>query len=172
MSFETRDNVTAAEYMAMIEGKTAALVKACCEIGAIVAGADDARIEALGEFGRGVGLSFQLQDDVLGIWGDPAQTGKKDSDLAHRKKTLPVLFAAEHDARVRELYFAKGAKLSEDEINQLKHMIEHAGGRAHAEQAAEAAYANSMESWEAADVTNKAGQALRELAQSLLGRNA
>jgi geranylgeranyl diphosphate synthase, type I len=172
MSFETRADVTAAEYMAMIEGKTAALVKACCEIGAIVAGADEARIEALGEFGRGVGLSFQLQDDVLGIWGDPAKTGKQDSDLAHGKKTLPVLFAAEHDARVRELYFAKYAKLHEDEINQLKQLIEAAGGRAHTEQAAEAAYANSMESWESADLSNKAGQALRELAQSLLGRSS
>jgi geranylgeranyl diphosphate synthase type I len=172
LSFETRDDVTAAEYMAMIEGKTAALVKACCEIGAIVAGADEARIEALGEFGRGVGLSFQLQDDVLGIWGDPAQTGKQDSDLAHRKKTLPVLFAAEQDARVRDLYFAKAAKLGDDEINQLKHMIETAGGRAHTEQAAAAAYANSMESWEAADLSNTAGRTLRELAQSLLGRNS
>ena len=173
MSFETRADVTAAEYMAMIEGKTAALIKACCQIGAIVAGADDARIEVLGEFGRGVGLSFQLQDDVLGIWGDPAKTGKQDSDLAHGKKTLPVLFAAEHDARVREMYFAtKNTKLNEDEINQLKQMIEAAGGRAHTEQAAEAAYANAMESWESATLSNKAGQALRELGQGLLGRSA
>ena len=176
MSFETRNEVngvTTAEYMAMIEGKTAALVKACCQIGAIVAGADEARIEALGEFGRGVGLSFQLQDDVLGIWGDPAKTGKQDSDLAHGKKTLPVLFAAEQDARVRELYFAtKQAKLHEDEINQLRQLIEVAGGRTHTEQAAQAAYANAMESWEFANLSNKAGQALRELGQSLLGRSS
>ena len=176
MSFETRNEVngvTTAEYMAMIEGKTAALVKACCQIGAIVAGADEARIESLGEFGRGVGLSFQLQDDVLGIWGDPAKTGKQDSDLAHGKKTLPVLFAAEHDARVRELYFAtKQAKLREDEIKRLKQLIEVAGGRAHTEQAAQAGYANAMESWESANLSNKAGQALRELGQSLLGRSS
>ena len=176
LSFETRDDVTTAEYMAMIEGKTAALVKACCQIGAIVAGADEARIEALGEFGHGLGLSFQLQDDVLGIWGDPAKTGKQGSDLAHGKKTLPVLFAAEHDARVRSMYFAaQRESLHDDEINQLKTMIEAAGGRAHTEQAAEAAYASALEFWEGAgmsDAHNNAGLALRELAQSLLGRSA
>ena len=176
LSFETRNDVTAAEYMAMIEGKTAALVKACCQIGAIVAGADEARIEALGEFGHGLGLSFQLQDDVLGIWGDPAQTGKQDSDLAHGKKTLPVLFAAEHDAQVRQMYFAaKRKSLHNDEINQLKAMIEATGGRVHTEQAAEAAYASALEFWEGAGISetqNHAGMALRELAQSLLGRSS
>ena len=173
MGFEQRADVTAADYMAMIAGKTAALTRACCEIGAIVAGADDARVNALGEFGRGLGLSFQLQDDVLGIWGDPAKTGKQDSDLAHGKKTLPVLHAANHDARIRERYLIrKDAVLTVADLAKLKTMIEEAGGRVHTEAAAEAAFAQSMEAWDEAQVDNVAGGVLRELAQSLLGRSA
>ncbi len=173
MGFEQRADVTAADYMAMIAGKTAALTRACCEIGAIVAGADDARVVALGEFGRGLGLSFQLQDDVLGIWGDPAKTGKQDSDLAHGKKTLPVLYAADQDVRVRERYLVRNSTvLTVADLAELKTMIEDAGGRVHTEAAAEAAFAQSMEAWDAAEVENDAGVALRDLAQSLLGRSA
>ena len=173
MGFEQREDVTAADYMAMIAGKTAALTKACCEIGAIVAGAGDAQVKALGEFGRGLGLSFQLQDDVLGIWGDPAKTGKQDSDLAHGKKTLPVLYAADQDARVRQRYLSNARPaLSEADLAELKLLIEQAGGRTHTETAAATAFAQSMEAWDDAQVNNAAGTALRDLAQSLLGRAA
>ena len=173
MGFEQRSDVTAADYLAMIAGKTAALTRACCEIGAIVAGADDARVQALGKFGRGLGLSFQLQDDVLGIWGDPAQTGKQGSDLAHGKKTLPVLYAADQDARIRARYLIhKNTATPAADLAELKTMIEEAGGRTHTEAAAEVAFAQSMESWDEAQVNNGAGIALRDLAQSLLGRSA
>ena len=171
IGFETRNDVSAADYMTMIEGKTAALIRACCEIGAVVAGADEATVKHLGEFGRCVGLSFQLQDDVLGIWGDPAVTGKKDGDLANRKKTLPVLFAADHDPHVRALYFGD-SPLSAEKIAWLKNHIEASGGRTHTEQAAERAYFEAMEGWSGAELNNSSGTALRELAHSLLGRAA
>lgn len=169
LSFEARTDVSAQEYMTMIEGKTAALTKACCEIGAIIAGAGDASVAAFGEFGRLLGLSFQLQDDVLGIWGDPSKTGKHDSDLAHGKKTLPILYAAERDPRLRARYFANTA-LTDDDLNAIKNMIEVAGGRTHAEQAAQSAYANGLEALESASDDNDARRALHALAESLLGR--
>lgn len=169
LSFESRSAVSAAEYMQMIEGKTAALTAASCEIGAIIAGASDAQIAALRDFGKWLGMSFQLQDDVLGIWGDPAQTGKHDSDLAHHKKTLPILFAAERDPRIGERYFGSDA-LSDADLSAIREMIEAAGGRAHAEQAAERAYAEAMELLDGAGGEPAPMQALRELAQSLLSR--
>ncbi len=169
LSFETRDAVTAAEYMEMIAGKTAALTRGACEIGAILGGGDAALIAALGEFGRCLGMSFQLQDDVLGIWGDPAKTGKADSDLAHRKKTLPVLFAAERDPRVHALYFT-GSAPTPEQIDELKTRIDAAGGRSHTESAAAAAYANGMEAL-ASVAPSPASQTLNALAQSLLGRS-
>lgn len=171
LSFESRSDVTASEYMRMIEGKTAALTSSACEIGALLGGADDATVQAFASFGRWLGISFQLQDDVLGIWGDPAITGKYDSDLAHGKKTLPVLYAAERDVRIRRSYLEAGA-LRGDAMQPVREMIEVAGGRAHAEQAAEEAYAHALTALDATGLDNAASRALRELAHSLLGRKS
>jgi geranylgeranyl diphosphate synthase type I len=168
LSFETRDSVTAAEYLEMIAGKTGALTRASCEIGAILGGGSAAQIAALGEFGASLGRSFQLQDDVLGIWGDPSKTGKADSDLVHRKKTLPVLYAAERDAHVRALYFSN-APLTPADITDLRTRIEVVGGRSHTEAAADTAYAKGLEAL--VDLPdNEAVGTLTALAQSLLGR--
>jgi geranylgeranyl diphosphate synthase type I len=169
LSFESRGDVTADEYMRMIEGKTAALTSAACEIGALIGGADDETVQAFAAFGRWLGVSFQLQDDVLGIWGDPAVTGKRDSDLAHGKKTLPVLYAAERDARLHERYLRAG-RLTDADVQTVREMIEAAGGKAHAERAAEDAYAGALSALASTSLDNPACRALRDLAHSLLGR--
>lgn len=169
IEFEHRADVTAADYLAMIEGKTAALIRAACEIGAIVAGADDHRAAQLGEFGRWLGIAFQVQDDVLGIWGDPALTGKQDSDLAHGKKTLPVLHAADQDQEVRQRYMRRRPS-DPVELAELRALIEARGGRAYAEQAARDAHDKSLAALNAAQLSGQAGDMLRALAESLLGR--
>ncbi|MGQ9813644.1 MAG: polyprenyl synthetase family protein [Candidatus Roseilinea sp.] len=169
IEFEQRADVTAAEYLEMIEGKTAALICAACKIGAIVAGADDARAAQLGEFGRWLGVAFQLQDDVLGIWGDPALTGKHDSDLAHGKKTLPILHAADQDQEVRERYLQR-RPTDPAELAELRQLIEARGGRAYAEQAAREAHDKSLAALAAAQVSGQASLLLRTLAESLLDR--
>ena len=94
LAFEGRSDVALAECLAMAEAKTGALLGAACELGALAAGADRETARCLREFGRQLGLAFQLVDDVLGIWGDPAVTGKPvGSDLVSRKKSLPVVAA-------------------------------------------------------------------------------
>lgn len=96
MQFEERLDVTEAEYLRMVGGKTAALLSACTRIGAQVAGADAALVEGMASFGRLVGLAFQMTDDILGIWGDAARTGKAAAnDIRRRKKSLPIAFALE-----------------------------------------------------------------------------
>jgi geranylgeranyl diphosphate synthase type I len=98
LAFETRRNVTLAECLDMAGGKTGSLLAASTAIGAVLAGADGGVIAALTAFGAQVGLAFQLVDDVLGIWGDPAVTGKSiHSDLMSRKKSLPVTWAQTHE---------------------------------------------------------------------------
>ncbi len=85
MSFEGRLDVSVDEYLAMIEGKTAALLSASLELGALVGGADQATRGHLAHFGRSLGLAFQMEDDILGIWGDEAVTGKSAaSDILAR----------------------------------------------------------------------------------------
>jgi geranylgeranyl diphosphate synthase type I len=169
LSFESRSDVTTEEYLRMIEGKTAALTAAACEIGALLAGAEEAPVRALADFGRWLGIAFQLQDDVLGIWGDPALTGKQDSDLANGKKTLPVLYAAERDPRVRA-HYARGGRPDSAEVAQIRALIEAAGGKAHAERAAREAYDRALAALEAAGLDNPAGRALRALAERLVER--
>lgn len=91
--FEKRDHVSEEEYLDMIYGKTAALIAAATGVGAIVAGADAVKIRAVENIGKSLGLAFQIQDDILGIWGVPNKTGKSATDdLQTRKKTLPIIY--------------------------------------------------------------------------------
>ena len=93
LSFERRF-VTIDEYMAMIDRKTGALLRCAFELGAIVAGADDGARRALRDLAMVLGRAFQVQDDVLGIWGDGDVVGKpQGSDVRRRKKSFPVASA-------------------------------------------------------------------------------
>ncbi|KOV64265.1 polyprenyl diphosphate synthase [Streptomyces sp. MMG1121] len=88
------ERVTPEEYRAMVEGKTGALLGCAVALGAALGGASEATVTALEQAGRQLGIAFQLVDDVLGIWGDPAVTGKPaGGDLRERKMTFPVLVA-------------------------------------------------------------------------------
>ena len=169
MGFETRADVSADNYIEMISGKTGALVAACCEIGALLGGGGDPLVSALGDYGRGLGRAFQLQDDILGIWGDPAKTGKAGSDLEHRKKTLPVLFAAERDPRVRAAVFGS-APPGDAGVARLRAQIERVGAREHTANAAAAAYGAGMEALESVPPC-EAVTHLGDLARSLLERD-
>jgi geranylgeranyl diphosphate synthase type II len=88
MEFETRDDVTEQEYIEMIRLKTSVLLAACAQMGAVLGGASETDSRLLYEFGEKVGLAFQLQDDLLDVYGDPAVFGKKiGGDILCNKKT-------------------------------------------------------------------------------------
>jgi geranylgeranyl diphosphate synthase type I len=94
IGFETSPWVSFAEYVRMIEGKTAALFGASCELGALAAGASAERAAAYGRVGRAYGLAFQVRDDVLGTWGATQITGKPSgADIRRRKWSFPVAWA-------------------------------------------------------------------------------
>ncbi|KQV18715.1 family 2 encapsulin nanocompartment cargo protein polyprenyl transferase [Kitasatospora sp. Root107] len=136
-AFEQRDDVTLAECLAMAEAKTGALLGSACAIGALYGGAGEQAAAALDAFGREIGLAFQLIDDLIGIWGDPAVTGKPvGADLAARKKSLPVVFALASgnpgSARLAELY-ALERPLTAVELREAAASVDQAGGRAWAQ---------------------------------------
>jgi geranylgeranyl diphosphate synthase, type I len=83
-------------YFDMIGRKTAALIAGSIEAGALLATDDDAVIRRYRAFGWDLGMAFQINDDLLGIWGQEEATGKEPTDIARHKKTLPVLYAFEH----------------------------------------------------------------------------
>ena len=94
IGFERSSSVSFAEYLRMIEGKTAALLGASCELGAFAAGCSPERARAYGSVGRVYGLAFQVRDDALGTWGLPAETGKPSgADIRRRKWSFPVAWA-------------------------------------------------------------------------------
>jgi geranylgeranyl diphosphate synthase type I len=119
-------------YFDMIGRKTAALIAASVRAGALLATDDAAVIEAYGGFGWALGMAFQLNDDLLGIWGDEQSTGKEPSDLAKHKKTLPLIYALEHGSaadrgRLRQLL--KAAELSAAEQAEARAILEASGAR-------------------------------------------
>ena len=94
LAFERRATVRVEECVAMAAGKTGALLGCSAAIGAVLAGAPVETVAALQIYGEELGLAFQLVDDLLGIWGDSAVTGKPvGSDLRARKKSLPISWA-------------------------------------------------------------------------------
>lgn len=94
MDYEQRAEVTEADYIEMIRLKTSVLLGCACKVGAIIAGADQANANALYEVGQNLGLAFQLQDDVLDVWGDEATFGKEiGGDIMNNKKTYLLINA-------------------------------------------------------------------------------
>ncbi len=99
MEFETRNDVSLDEYMHMIRLKTSVLLATALQIGAYIAGATEAEQQALYDYGIHVGLAFQIQDDVLDVYGDPATFGKTvGGDILCNKKTCMLLTARENAA--------------------------------------------------------------------------
>ncbi len=97
MGFESRTDITAADYLHMIAGKTGALIRCSVHIGAFLAAGECPASDAFARFGSYLGRAFQIRDDYLGIWGDESATGKStDNDIRRRKKSFPVVFAFEH----------------------------------------------------------------------------
>ncbi|MCI0712510.1 MAG: polyprenyl synthetase family protein [Chloroflexi bacterium] len=107
ISFEDRETVSVGEYTTMTSLKTGPLIGLAMAGGALLAGADLETVNALDITGRTLGVAFQIQDDILGIWGDPEKTGKANvDDLVQKKKSLPVLWALENvqNEQLHQLY--------------------------------------------------------------------
>jgi geranylgeranyl diphosphate synthase type I len=94
MASEHKLFLSVEECLRMVAGKTGALLGCAASIGAVLAGADDATVNALSQYGDHLGIAFQAIDDMLGVWGDSTTTGKPvGNDLRLRKKTLPISIA-------------------------------------------------------------------------------
>ena len=96
VDFEQKDEVSIAEYMKMIELKTSVLLAYALKIGGYIAGANPAQLESLYQFGLHIGLAFQIQDDILDVYGNPETFGKAiGGDICCNKKTFLLLTAFE-----------------------------------------------------------------------------
>src|SRR5690242_6778367 len=106
MDFEKQENVGMDESIRMIELKTSVLLAASLKMGAILGGSGEGNQEQLYEFGRNLGIAFQIQDDYLDAFGDPAKVGKQPGgDIMANKKTFLMIKALEtaSGSRLKEL---------------------------------------------------------------------
>ncbi len=166
LGFESRSSVSEAEYLRMVYGKTAALIEAACGLGALIHGSQ--HVSCYEDFGRELGLAFQIQDDVLGIWGKPEITGKPaGNDLRQHKKSLPVAYSLDRSEELRRLY-------SQSEVDVAAVMVEldRVNAREYAGQLAAQHHRHALSALEATSQDNTATHALRELANQLLNRDA
>ncbi len=176
VAFEKRHEVSVAQYLAMAEGKTGALMGCACALGGVLAGADAARVRGLREFGRRLGVAFQCADDVLGIWGRTSLSGKPvGADLAARKKSLPVVAAlagtGAASERLRDLYRST-SPLDEQDIEVARRLVEEAGGRDTAEQEARRQMTAAMRSLSFAQPTADTYRQLHDIAQAMTRRES
>jgi geranylgeranyl diphosphate synthase type I len=128
-------------YFDMIGRKTASLIAGAIQAAAMLATEDAAIVAAYRSFGWAVGLAFQVNDDLLGIWGDEAITGKEPSDIATRKKTLPAIYAMEHAGpedreRLGEIFAREHP--SEADVAQAHAILDRTGAREYTRERAQA----------------------------------
>jgi geranylgeranyl diphosphate synthase type I len=170
MSFEHRQQVTTDEYISMISGKSAALLAACTQIGAMIPTGDESLAGLYGDFGRNLGIAFQIRDDILGIWGDPNVTGKSAAtDILSRKKTLPVLYALSHSTALADIY--QREDFGEGDVSEAVAILDSLDTRSYAREQERYYYEQAVAAIEAAHPVEAVAQGLRLFLDKLFGRS-
>ncbi len=135
VDFESMEHVTKDEYLMMIRLKTSVLLATALQIGAYIADADEQAQEALYQFGINIGLAFQIQDDILDVWGDPKTFGKAvGGDISCNKKTFVYLEAKRRGGERRggerlEEWYSQVLEDNTEKIAAVKAIFEQLGVR-------------------------------------------
>jgi len=170
LRFEGEDGISVEDYLFMIARKTAELLSAACELGALVADAPADVRERLRAFGHHAGIAFQIQDDILGIWGDPAVTGKPvGSDLRRGKKTFPVLYALGRQPALRHIL--PNVAGSPDDLQAAMALINRSGAREAARERVLEEADRAAQALREARLSGTAADALDDLARQLAFRD-
>ncbi len=175
MDFETRNDVTEAEYMEMIRMKTSLLLGYALKIGSLLGGANQADVDHLYTFGEKMGLAYQLQDDLLDVYGDPTKFQKKlGGDIVENKKTFMLINAymladetqkAELDRWINAKDFS-----AQEKIDAVTHIYNILGINKLAQQKIEELFAESLKSLDLVTVPEEKKTELRLFANKLMGR--
>ena len=174
--FENLQDVTTEMYLDMVYKKTGVLVEAAILAGAKLATSDETIIQNYADFAQNIGLAFQIRDDVLGIWGDSAETGKSaENDLRKKKKTLPVLYTLGKVTGERkdklQTYYAQLDPLADAEIEFVRECLEWAGARQYAQSVAEDYRQKSFAALDRIGTDNQAQAELKMIAEFLINRS-
>lgn len=175
MDFEQRSDVTEQEYIEMIRLKTAVLLAAGLKIGAILGGASKEDAAYLYDFGVQIGIAFQLQDDLLDVYGDPAVFGKNiGGDILCNKKTYMLIKALEHanDTQLVQLtkWLAVDSGQPNEKIAAVTELYNEIGIKTICEDKMRDYYTRAMKSLDAVSVIGTKKQELKDLVEHLMYR--
>ncbi|MGD2252363.1 MAG: polyprenyl synthetase family protein [Anaerolineales bacterium] len=169
IAFERQESVSEAQYLDMIEGKTGSLLAAAAEIGALIAQATPKAAQAYRTCGLHLGLTFQIVDDILGIWGSAEVVGKQTGDdLRSRKKTLPVIIGLECSSTFAKLWSSKAK--NDRALARMTKALEEADCLSRTRMIAQRHTDLAIEALHSAKPGKQAGAMLEQLARQLLHR--
>lgn len=167
--FETRNDVVLSECVRMAQLKTGALLGCSTALGALFGGGRPEQIDHLRLYGEDLGLAYQYVDDLLGIWGNPAVTGKPvHSDLRRRKKSLPAVAAltsGTEAGRALAGLYQRDDELTDDELARAAELIDQTGARALSQAQADALLSSSLGELASARALAPAADELEQLAR-------
>ena len=175
IDFETRNDVTEAEYMEMIRMKTSLLLGYALKIGAMLGGGDQEDVDNLYKFGEKMGLAYQLQDDLLDVYGDPTKFQKKlGGDIVDNKKTFMLINAYQRANQEQKAELDRWMNTQEfdsaEKIEAVTHIYNILGIDKLAQQKIEELFALSLQSLDKVKVDEAKKAELRAFANRLLGR--
>ena len=176
LRFEQMQNVSTEMYLDMVYKKTGALLEAAIVSGATLGTSDKEIIGNYQKFAHNIGVAFQIRDDILGIWGDAAKTGKSvDNDLRRKKKTLPVLYtlgkaSGERKAKLVSLY-AAADPLSDTEIEFVRDSLAWADAHNYAQGVADTYIEDAFTALNQIGITTQPQLDLETIARYLVERS-
>lgn len=175
IEFEKRLDVTIAEYIEMIRLKTAVLLGCALKEGAIIGGASDTDADALYNFGINIGLAFQLKDDLLDVYGNSAEFGKKiGGDILCNKKTFLLINALQDDKSKEQLlaWFDNTGRTDSEKINAVTNIYNSLGLKEKSEELIHEYYEKSIADLNKVSVSDERKSELRKIAESLMFRKS
>ena len=174
LSFENRLDIGVDAYLEMSGKKTGAMIEASIHIGALLGTDDLETTDRLCRFGRKLGVAFQMQDDLLGIWGQHEKTGKPlGADIRRRKKTLPVVCAferAEGADKENLLAIYRRPNVSDVDVDTVLAIFDKVGAREYTQAMGDSFRRQGVRLLERLTVAERSRRALGELADFLVAR--
>ena len=175
VDFETRNDVSIEEYLKMIEYKTSVLIGAALKMGAIVAGAPEDQQDLIYDFGRNLGIAFQLQDDYLDAFGDPEVFGKQVAgDIIENKKTYLYLKALElanaEDKDALQQLFESHPENPDEKVKKAKHIFSTSGSDKATQEAIKQFTEKAFESLNKVEAPAAGKQLLKAMGRNLMER--
>lgn len=174
ISFENSLNINLSDYLDMIEKKTAALIEAALQLGAITSLSLD-ETAPFKRFGRHLGLAFQIRDDVLGIWGDEGATGKsRGNDIRRKKKSFPIVYALERaNGSIRGDILSAFQKdtLDDDDVNRVMSSLEKLGAYQFSQKKCEMYYKKALDEIKKLPILISYIDDFKEIARFLIERD-